>query len=303
MIDGDASPADLPLRHDGRRDGGRRRHLLGDARPIAVDSSPMLVSGLDAVTWQSPRSRWRAMVPAGVAAGAYDVVVTDPRGRRGTLPQAFTSLGPDLEAPTITILTPEPPRHRRRGDDGLDSPCRPTTATGFVDARWTVTVSTDAEPTATPIPATVGAPHRTETCQLDFPAPMPEPAAEIDMLRSSSRRRRHRREQPPRRRRCLRLVPRPLADRPVRRGWPHGRRHRDRRAGHRTSSADRQASPGGTELLIDGVSIAGRPSADGDPGADACPTTRDRDGRGHHGRRAQPGRVVRIRRSPPTCTM
>src|SRR3954468_5960648 len=61
---------------------------------------------LDGVTWQSA-SKLTGTLPPGAPAGAYDVVVTDPRGQRKQLPQAFTSLGPDQQPPTITLLAPE----------------------------------------------------------------------------------------------------------------------------------------------------------------------------------------------------
>jgi hypothetical protein len=55
---------------------------------------------------------WQTMVqivaqfPAGIPAGSYDVGVHDPRGQDIVKPQAFTSLGPDLMAPSITIQQP-----------------------------------------------------------------------------------------------------------------------------------------------------------------------------------------------------
>ena len=49
-----------------------------------------------------------ATLPAAVPAGVYDVAVTDPRGRRTDLPGGFTSLGPDEDAPIVTIEAPKP---------------------------------------------------------------------------------------------------------------------------------------------------------------------------------------------------
>ena len=76
---------------------------------IAGDSAPR---ALESVVWETPE-RLGAVVPAGVPAGAYDVVVTDPRGWSGTLHQAFTSLGHDADASgggncAVTAVTSPP---------------------------------------------------------------------------------------------------------------------------------------------------------------------------------------------------
>jgi len=47
-----------------------------------------------------------AQFPSGIPAGVYGVGVHDPRGRDTVEPAAFTSLGPDLTAPTISIQAP-----------------------------------------------------------------------------------------------------------------------------------------------------------------------------------------------------
>jgi len=62
---------------------------------------------LDAVSWQGT-SALTATVPAGVAAGDYDVTVADPRGRHILLPDGFASLGPDGEPPAVTVAMPQP---------------------------------------------------------------------------------------------------------------------------------------------------------------------------------------------------
>ncbi len=132
---------------------------------------------LDAVAWQSPQAL-TAILPARVPAGTYDVVVTDPRGQRRELSQAFTSLGPDLEPPTITFLTPEPHAIVAAGtmvsislsaDDGH----------GFLDTLE-VKVSTDAEPTLLTHPCAVA--HPTGQARCDFAVTMPEPASRLDRL-------------------------------------------------------------------------------------------------------------------------
>lgn len=60
---------------------------------------------IDPVSWDGPRAL-RATVPSGVAAGVYDVTITDPRGEIITLPAGFTSLGPDLHPPVIVVEHP-----------------------------------------------------------------------------------------------------------------------------------------------------------------------------------------------------
>jgi hypothetical protein len=60
---------------------------------------------IDPVLWNGPRAL-RATVPAGVAAGVYDVTITDPRGEVITLPASFTSLGQDLHPPVIVVEHP-----------------------------------------------------------------------------------------------------------------------------------------------------------------------------------------------------
>lgn len=47
-----------------------------------------------------------ASIPAGTLAGVYTVTLTDGRGQTASLAQAFTSLGPDDEAPRVTLLSP-----------------------------------------------------------------------------------------------------------------------------------------------------------------------------------------------------
>jgi hypothetical protein len=66
----------------------------------AADAVP-----LGGVIWQSPEAL-AATAPAGIPAGTYDVVVTDPRGGRGQLDGGFLSLGPDLHGPTVRVATP-----------------------------------------------------------------------------------------------------------------------------------------------------------------------------------------------------
>jgi hypothetical protein len=48
----------------------------------------------------------QADMPAGVGVGHYDVEVRDPRGKTALVPNAFESLGPDHDAPVVTIDYP-----------------------------------------------------------------------------------------------------------------------------------------------------------------------------------------------------
>jgi hypothetical protein len=47
-----------------------------------------------------------AALPVGVPAGLYDVAVVDPRGNMTVKAAAFTSLGPDTEAPVVVLQQP-----------------------------------------------------------------------------------------------------------------------------------------------------------------------------------------------------
>jgi IPT/TIG domain-containing protein len=57
------------------------------------------------VVWESA-SLLGATIPAGLPAGAYDLVVRDPHGQSARRSGAFTSLGPDLTPPLVTIVEP-----------------------------------------------------------------------------------------------------------------------------------------------------------------------------------------------------
>ncbi len=61
------------------------------------------------LTWQST-SRMAASLPSALAAtlpaGPVDVELTDPRGQRATLANAFDELGPDLTPPVVTFTSP-----------------------------------------------------------------------------------------------------------------------------------------------------------------------------------------------------
>jgi IPT/TIG domain len=60
---------------------------------------------LGTVSWESI-GILGAELPAGIPAGQYDLLVADPRGHSARLPGAFTSLGADTIAPTVSIVSP-----------------------------------------------------------------------------------------------------------------------------------------------------------------------------------------------------
>jgi hypothetical protein len=60
---------------------------------------------LTAVRWESGQLLG-GQIPAGLAAGSYDLVVHDPSGHVSQLAGAFQSLGADLTAPFVTIASP-----------------------------------------------------------------------------------------------------------------------------------------------------------------------------------------------------
>ena len=60
---------------------------------------------LEGLAWKNG-TELRANVPAGLAAGFYDVKLRDPRGNTAMLSAGFESLGPDLDAPTVSIADP-----------------------------------------------------------------------------------------------------------------------------------------------------------------------------------------------------
>ena len=149
---------------------------------IAGDSPMPDSRALESVVWKTP-TELGATIPADVPAGAYDVVVTDPRGWSGTLHQAFTSLGPDAEAPVLAINSPQP-----RGLIGALTTISVVVSSddghGFVE-RMDVTVSTAATAATPTRKECRGTPAHKKTCQLEFPAPVP--ADENDMLQIVAR--------------------------------------------------------------------------------------------------------------------
>ena len=125
---------------------------------------------INPISWDGA-SALRAMVPAGVAAGVYDVAITDPRGAVITLPAGFTSLGPDLHPPIIVVESPE--------DDtivGAESEVKVSLSAddgrGWLTVlTWSVTWSGEQDwKTGT---CTVGAGASSTPCSFRFTAPTP----------------------------------------------------------------------------------------------------------------------------------
>ena len=117
-----------------------------------------------------------ALIPAGVPAGQYDLVVSDPQGHSARLAGAFTSLGMNTIPPTVSIENPTgvdmfgagaPVEVLVLADDGYGV---------LTHLQVTITAGTAA---ASPTPCSLtGGPSA--SCTFNFPAPAP--AADGDML-------------------------------------------------------------------------------------------------------------------------
>jgi len=75
-----------------------------------VPNTPGLpIVSLDPVRWRyvsGGTSSFRATVPAAIDADVYSLRMEAPNGRQATLPNAFVELGPDEEAPNISLGAP-----------------------------------------------------------------------------------------------------------------------------------------------------------------------------------------------------
>jgi hypothetical protein len=143
------------------------------ARPqpaMGADSFP-----LDQVTWVSV-GILSALVPPGIPAGRYDLIVADPRGHSAQLAGAFTSLGPDSTPPTVQIKNPS--------DGGVIATNAPVDVLILADDGYgilatlkvTITAGT-AAPSTKDCYVTGGS---SASCTFSFPAPAP--TADGDML-------------------------------------------------------------------------------------------------------------------------
>jgi hypothetical protein len=123
---------------------------------------------LDGVNWQSSKAL-AATVPAGVPAGSYDVVVTDPRGTQLWLAGGFLSLGSDDVPPTVTIDSPTTGSLIGEG----------TTVTVMLSADdgegllQTLGATVSPETIRGPVTCAVPAGARNTHCSFQFVAPAP----------------------------------------------------------------------------------------------------------------------------------
>lgn len=146
----------------------RADSFVGVLAPAASDPGPAAVA-FDSVTWDGALEL-DAQLPAGVAAGSYDVTITDARGGVYTLPGGFESLGPDTRPPVIVVETPGPETIVGAGsqitvslsaDDGLGS---------LAGVTWTASWSGG---TVDEGPCAVSADARQVACSFRFMAPTP----------------------------------------------------------------------------------------------------------------------------------
>jgi hypothetical protein len=82
--------------------GRRRGDVSGFWGQVGTDTLPVLLRDFD---WLDMNTISALMDP-GLPAGTHRLTVIDPRGESATLPNAFWSLGPDDDAPTVTIERP-----------------------------------------------------------------------------------------------------------------------------------------------------------------------------------------------------
>jgi hypothetical protein len=156
---------------------GRATTDLGDYTAFLIpDPLPPLGRRipLENLVWRST-SELAATLRELLAEGKYDVEIHDPRGRTAMRLNAFTSLGPDDDLPTLTVLQPtsgaivtadaEVPVaiHAEDGDGWLYA------------VRWTVSAG-DTLTTAGACPVDPNA-HDT-TCRFSFLAPRPREAVQ-----------------------------------------------------------------------------------------------------------------------------
>ena len=73
--------------------------------PATAASGVTAASALPIIGWPDPM-QLDVSVPAGLNAGPYDVQLRDPSGRTSVLRMGFFSLGPDLDAPDVSLDSP-----------------------------------------------------------------------------------------------------------------------------------------------------------------------------------------------------
>jgi hypothetical protein len=152
---------------------------LVSGAPSTQATTPQATAGsgsfaLDQVTWVSV-GILSAIVPPGLPAGPYDLIVGDPGGHSTRLAQAFTSLGMDTIPPTVSITNPvdgsaiganAPVDVLVAADDGYGT---------LADLVVTITVGTAAP--LTKVCSLTGGSRA--SCTFSFPAPAPTADGEI----------------------------------------------------------------------------------------------------------------------------
>jgi len=137
---------------------------------------------IDPVSWEGTH-KLRATVPAGLAAGTYDVAITDPRGDVYPMAGGFTSLGPDVHAPVIVVTTPA-------NDTIVGAGTEVTVMLSADDGEGWLTVLTWSVTWAagTLIDGTcaVGAGAKHTPCSFDFTAPAPAAGPEPLLVQLSA---------------------------------------------------------------------------------------------------------------------
>ncbi len=113
-----------------------------------------------------------ATLPAHIPPGAYDVVVTDPRGTRLVRPSAFRSLGTDHDLPIVSIITPQPGTLAGADTDVSVSFMADDGAGHLTLIEWSVSRVGSSSPLMTGPCQKTGAPSRAG-CSFRFPAPSP----------------------------------------------------------------------------------------------------------------------------------
>jgi hypothetical protein len=121
--------------------------------------------------WPDP-TQVVATLPAHIPPGAYDVVVTDPRGTRLVRSSAFRSLGTDHDAPTVSIGTPQPGTLAGADTDVSVSFMADDGAGHLGLLGWSVSRVGSSSPLMTGSCAPPVSPSRAG-CSFRFPAPTP----------------------------------------------------------------------------------------------------------------------------------
>lgn len=132
----------------------------------AVGLRPVVI---EPVSWDGSL-KLRATVPAGVAAGTYDVDITDPRGEVYPFPGGFTSLGVDMRPPGIVIVSPDDDTIVGAGTEVTVSLAADDGEGWLTVLTWSVAWSAGTLEDGT---CRVGAAAKYAPCSFHFTAPTP----------------------------------------------------------------------------------------------------------------------------------